>query len=1249
MPAQWSSRLARLGHVISAAARPGLSRSQPRYSAFISYKHETSTGFAAQLESALKSYAKPYLQRPIRVFRDERHLTPGINLPKLIEDALDASEYMILLASPEAAQSTWVHDELDRWCKHLRRADQLIIVLVSGEIVVDTETKTINWSRTTALPPLLKVHLERVPLYVDMRALHTETDLTLANPAFKRAVNGISARLRNVDPNEMLGEEIRQYRRTVRLRNLTITALTAFALVASTTAYLALRNAAEAKQERNSALARESQLLAAESGRLRTQGRFVEALERALQAMPDFGDPNARPYVPEAEAALTAAVLATPLRYQTRRSGGDLAGVWLDDSGEQILELTYEGRGVVHAPGSAGPGQPLDLRGTTTCRRTVPCEVIFLEVYACIQYHGGMSGGCINPEMLPGYTLGVLLNLCSDRPANAPGEMLLRAATGWDRDALAAAMKRFQNAELEDVSVPVRIPRDSMQQYVAPDFAGQRLAAYHPDERAVRLHDLEGRRPARVLGTFNELIAIRWLGAEDLAVFLPSGVVRLDVRTGARRSFPVGVHATFTRPIPTPDGHWIATTVDGRAILRRSSDDQLVVDGRSAARAARDVAEFDDLSGYSWLVASRAPARAGEQESEGEDEPRAVYVRDVAHEGATKLAGSYQGVVTVFSLDTAHVAVVEAERLTVADRRSGAVVATHALPTSAVREAVLLDVSSYYRTMFPGFFGESPTRDPRLLLVTLDGAAFIYGVGSRQIQQLDLRGARVEGVLVSPLNITLLAEERVEENGFTHALVVPRESDPTPVFLRAPLDVAGYFDFATADAGGRHLILSENKRRLVLFATTQDARVPYCGGTEDNAFFHVERVGEGRAIGVAQRGICLLGFGPSARFVHAEFPIEEFIYSRANRRIVVGHDDWGLYAIGEQESAFHQLPHSTGTIDGVALSSDGHLLFAIVNRDLRAWSLADGTLAYSASPRLATAVQGQRLAGLRRMSRLIDERAEAMVISATEPRIAVATLDTAGAADRVVLADFSTGDSRVIPTSWTYDGLAFSPDGRRLAVLDTASLRVLDARSGSEIYRADGGGIGYLDWIAFARDGTRLIAVPDRDVVQDSANVVRLWKIGRDTTTYELVIEGGVKNAVFSDDGGTVLVQDDAGRSALYESTDGSKRFDLPQFQYIADFGAFADNDRLVYIGDSIDERLRIFDSATGTLLFEYEQEWGSSVNNAFGRPAPFVPVPELNAFLAAGRAGLVKLPYYFDQRRLRSIGARLASTDEGT
>lgn len=232
-----------------------------RYKAFISYKHLGGAKFAIDLEIALKKYAKPLLAPPLRIFRDEKHLAPGCDLSKRIKSALDNSEFFILLASKAAAISPWVHDEVAVWCEQLGRTDRLIVILLDGEISFEPGSKKIDWTKTDALPKVLQSHLPSMPLYVDLRDI-AATDVTLDEPRFKQAVNGIVARFRNVDPNDLLGEEVAQHHRNLRLRNGAIAALALLTTISVSAAYLAQDESIRARTALLESAARASLLLA---------------------------------------------------------------------------------------------------------------------------------------------------------------------------------------------------------------------------------------------------------------------------------------------------------------------------------------------------------------------------------------------------------------------------------------------------------------------------------------------------------------------------------------------------------------------------------------------------------------------------------------------------------------------------------------------------------------------------------------------------------------------------------------------------------------------------------------------------------------------------------------------------------------------------------------------------------------------------------------------------------------------------
>src|SRR3989442_361288 len=113
------------------------------YDAFISYSHKADGRLAPKLQAALGKIARPwYRRRALRAFRDETTLSATPHLWPAVVQALDQSEFFILLASPEAATSTWVNQEVAYWLSQQRPgqrapADRLLIALTDGKIVWD--------------------------------------------------------------------------------------------------------------------------------------------------------------------------------------------------------------------------------------------------------------------------------------------------------------------------------------------------------------------------------------------------------------------------------------------------------------------------------------------------------------------------------------------------------------------------------------------------------------------------------------------------------------------------------------------------------------------------------------------------------------------------------------------------------------------------------------------------------------------------------------------------------------------------------------------------------------------------------------------------------------------------------------------------------------------------------------------------------------------------------------------------------
>src|SRR5436189_5287834 len=104
------------------------------YDAFISYSHLKDRAIATALQSVVQKLGSPwYRRRALRVFRDDTSLSATPQLWPSILQALEHSEFLILLASPEAAQSAWVGKELLYWLDH-KNPHNLLIGLTNGEL-----------------------------------------------------------------------------------------------------------------------------------------------------------------------------------------------------------------------------------------------------------------------------------------------------------------------------------------------------------------------------------------------------------------------------------------------------------------------------------------------------------------------------------------------------------------------------------------------------------------------------------------------------------------------------------------------------------------------------------------------------------------------------------------------------------------------------------------------------------------------------------------------------------------------------------------------------------------------------------------------------------------------------------------------------------------------------------------------------------------------------------------------------------
>ena len=128
-----------------------------KYKAFISYRHIAPDMQAAEkLQRILEAYKPPkslgIKKENWRIFRDVSELQSSSDLSEIIKNAIESSEFLIVICSPQYTESKWCLQELTRFRElHDNKNTNIITLLVSGdprtafpEALTYTEVTTVN-------------------------------------------------------------------------------------------------------------------------------------------------------------------------------------------------------------------------------------------------------------------------------------------------------------------------------------------------------------------------------------------------------------------------------------------------------------------------------------------------------------------------------------------------------------------------------------------------------------------------------------------------------------------------------------------------------------------------------------------------------------------------------------------------------------------------------------------------------------------------------------------------------------------------------------------------------------------------------------------------------------------------------------------------------------------------------------------------------------------------------------------------
>jgi len=223
-----------------------------KFDAFISYSRSASTELASDLQSGIERFAKPWFRlRASRVFRDDSSMSANTALWGTIEGGLREAGWLILIATPQAAASEYVNNEVAWWVKH-KSAASILLVHAGGELTWDRVAGTFS-GESDAVPPALRGAYAEEPRWIDLRWYSEPGSLGKADSRFSERVADLAAAVRNQERDSLVGENVRQRRRALNLLRIGIIALSGLLVVSLLATGVAVAQGNEAAVQRDTA------------------------------------------------------------------------------------------------------------------------------------------------------------------------------------------------------------------------------------------------------------------------------------------------------------------------------------------------------------------------------------------------------------------------------------------------------------------------------------------------------------------------------------------------------------------------------------------------------------------------------------------------------------------------------------------------------------------------------------------------------------------------------------------------------------------------------------------------------------------------------------------------------------------------------------------------------------------------------------------------------------------------------------
>lgn len=293
-----------------------------KYKAFISYRHiEPDMQAAERLQKLLEAYKPPkslgVKKENWRIFRDVSELQSSSDLSEIIKNAIESSEYLIVICSPQYTESKWCLQELTRFRElHDNKNTNIITLLVNGdpresfpEELTYAEVTTTNEKGEEVT---VKVDVE--PLAANIVADNIKDSMKKLNIEYLR----IAAPLLGCDFNDLYQREKR--REAAKRRRIFggVSGILSLISIISVASAVTINGKNKQIQKQNDQIKEQnveienknSELLvenaghlAVESENLYKESSLIPAIKKAVAALPSEGEE--KPVLPEAEYALS--------------------------------------------------------------------------------------------------------------------------------------------------------------------------------------------------------------------------------------------------------------------------------------------------------------------------------------------------------------------------------------------------------------------------------------------------------------------------------------------------------------------------------------------------------------------------------------------------------------------------------------------------------------------------------------------------------------------------------------------------------------------------------------------------------------------------------------------------------------------------------------------------------------------------------------------------------------------------------